>query len=250
MGVYEDILISRQRNKKILAVLLDPEKTSFTQLPFIAEQLTEGHINYVFVGGSGYKQHIDDFIIALKKLTTAKVLLFPGDISQFSPAADALLFLSVITSKDAEMLVGQHIKVALNIKQSGIETIPMGYILVNGGKQSTVEKISHTQPLDNSSDIISVAVAAELLGKQLVYLEAGSGALKPVDINIVHSVRTNIDCPLIVGGGIKTIERMCDTFEAGADIVVIGNYFEQHIEEISAFGKAVMHFNDLKKLKI
>lgn len=238
MGVYEDILICRQQSKKILAVLLDPEKTSAEQLPLIAEQIDKGQINFVLVGGSGYKQHIDDFIIALKQLTTAKVLLFPGHISQFSPAADALLFLSVITSKDAEMLVGQHIKVALEIKQSGIETIPMGYILVDGGKQSTVEKVTNTQPLGKPTEIISAAVAAELLGKQIVYLEAGSGALKPIDINVIQSVRANINCPLIIGGGIKTINRMCETFKAGADIVVIGNYFEQHLEEISAFGKA------------
>lgn len=239
MEVLNDIISKQKRGEKQLAVLLDPEKLSLQSLPQTADAINEGDIRLVLVGGSGYQHNIDDFIVRLRQLVAAKVVLFPGNLMQFSKEADALLFLSLMNSNDSDWLVGQHIRIAREIKSSGIEVIPMGYILVDGGRESAVERVTHALPLREENEIVAVAVAAELLGKCLVYLEAGSGALQPVKESVIRSVRESVAVPLIVGGGIHSVEEMNAAFRAGADIVVIGNYFEQHPEEIVRFGKSI-----------
>ncbi len=239
MEVLNDIISKQKRGEKQLAVLLDPEKLSLQSLPRTADAINEGDIRLVLVGGSGYQHNIDEFIVRLRQLVAAKVVLFPGNLMQFSKEADALLFLSLMNSNDSDWLVGQHIRIAREIKSSGIEVIPMGYILVDGGRESAVERVTHALPLREENEIVAVAVAAELLGKCLVYLEAGSGALQPVKESVIRSVRESVAVPLIVGGGIHSVEEMNAAFRAGADIVVIGNYFEQHPEEIVRFGKSI-----------
>ena len=226
----------------MLIVLLDPEKTSHPETA--ARQIVEGGVDLVFVGGSGYNQPLGEYLKHLRMLLTkdgkqtCPIVLFPGDISQFSAEADALLFLSLLSGRDAEMLIGRHIRSAVAIRESGIETIPMGYILVDGGRQSSVERVTKTKPLVDKQEIVSTALAGEMLGKQLIYLEAGSGAKNPVGKDIIRSVRQKLTIPLIVGGGICTVDQMNEAFLAGADIVVIGNYFEHHPEEISIFASA------------
>lgn len=239
MEVLNDIISKQKRGEKQLAVLLDPEKLSLQSLPRTADAINEGDIRLVLVGGSGYQHNIDEFIVRLRQLVAAEVVLFPGNLMQFSKEADALLFLSLMNSNDSDWLVGQHIRIAREIKSSGIEVIPMGYILVDGGRESAVERVTHALPLREENEIVAVAVAAELLGKCLVYLEAGSGALQPVKESVIRSVRESVAVPLIVGGGIHSVEEMNAAFRAGADIVVIGNYFEQHPEEIVRFGKSI-----------
>lgn len=240
MAVLTDILAARREGRKLLALLLDPEKADLEKLPLSGSYLPD----YVFVGGST-GGNCDAFVAALRRRTSVPIVLFPGSALQFSPAADALLFLSLLSGRNAETLVGQQVRAARAVRRSGIESIPMGYILIDGGKETAVQRVTHTQPIEQSDivQIVDTAIAAELLGKQLVYLEAGSGAVTPVDADIIRAVRKNTHIPLIVGGGIRTTEQMTNAFGAGADMVVIGNHFEFNPEELPAFCQAVRQYS-------
>lgn len=232
MSVLSTILHHQQMARHLLAVLVDPDKQdSYSALlPYL------GEADMVFVGGSTGTQ-IEDCIMELRQHTSAPLVLFPGNTAQFTPNADALLFLTLLNSRRAEVLIEPHIQAATTIRRSGIETIPMGYILVDGERESAVERVSGCTPIAQEAvaDVVSHAVAGQLLGKQLIYLEAGSGAEKPVSTDTIHIVREAIDIPLIVGGGITSEEEMLAAFSAGANIVVIGNYFEQHPEALPRF---------------
>ena len=232
MAVIQQIRTAQAQSRKLLALLIDPEKQSSVQAlyPFLSLP------DLIFVGGSTGNQ-CDTCVEELRKHTSRPIVLFPGNITQFTAKADALLFLSVLTSRLPQLLVEPHIQMATTILQSGIETIPMGYLLIDGGRKSSVEIATNTQsvPQTDISTIVQTAVAGQLLGKQLIYLEAGSGAKTPVSSDIIHAVRKQLQVPLIVGGGICTPEAMIRAFDAGADIVVIGNHFEQHPDEIGDF---------------
>jgi putative glycerol-1-phosphate prenyltransferase len=173
----------------------------------------------------------------LRQFTELPILLFPGNIAQFTPMADALLFLTLLNAQSPDVLINPHIAIAQRVMQSGIESIPMGYILVDGGCTTSVEIATNCHPISQTAvdHIAAVAAAGQLLGKQLIYLEAGSGARTPVAASIIRSVRSHVSVPLIVGGGICTPQAMLDAFDAGADIVVIGNHFEQNPDEIVDF---------------
>lgn len=230
----------------MLAVLLDPDKRS--DLEHVAANIVVGGIDLVLVGGSGYDKPIDEYIVRLRELLTkdgccsCPIVLFPGDIRQFSDKADALLFLSLLSCNDSAWLVGKHIEVARAVAESGIESIPMGYILVDGGKQTAVARVTGSAPLKDIDKICSTAVAGVLLGKKIIYLEAGSGAAKPVSAEIISAVKEAIDgvnrqeVVLIVGGGICTVEQMQTAYKAGADLVVVGNHFEMQPDDIVLFG--------------
>ena len=240
MAVLTDILAAHKEGRKLLALLLDPEKADLDKLP-----LADGCLpDYVFVGGST-GGNCDAFVAALRRRTRVPIVLFPGSALQFSPAADALLFLSLLSGRNVETLVGQQVRAARTVRRSGIESIPMGYILIDGGKETAVQRVTHTQPIPQTdlAQIVDTAIAAELLGKQLIYLEAGSGALTPVSARIICAVRENTNIPLVVGGGIRTTEQMTNAFSAGADIVVIGNHFESHPEELTAFCQSAQQYN-------
>ena len=161
----------------------------------------------------------------IKQLTSLPVVMFPGDASQFADNADALLFLSLVSGRNAKYLIEQHIEASRAIKSSGVECISTGYILVDGGKLTAVERVSHTSPYPTTNPqlIADTALACQLLGHKMVYLEAGSGANHPVPQNVIRTIRKTIDIPLIVGGGIKTPEMMQCAFEAGADLTQILN---------------------------
>ncbi len=239
MNVFAYIAQQRKAGKKMLAVLLDPEKTCIYDLPMVCGYIANSKVDFVFVGGSTDSDSMDAFIIALKKHISIPVILFPGSPSQFTPAADALLFLSLLSGRNPEMLIGSQVRAARWVRESGIETIPMGYILVDGGRLSSVEQASETRAIaaTDTTQIVDTALAAELLGMHCVYLEAGSGAAIPVATDTIREVRKTIALPLIVGGGICTPEQMQAAYEAGADIVVIGNHFEQYPEEIPLFAE-------------
>ncbi len=220
-----------------LALLLDPEKTNLEALHLSADVQPD----YLFVGGSTGGD-TTEFIRSIREKMQSlgisiPIVLFPGNPSQFSSEADAVLFLSLLSGRNPEMLVGQQVKAARGVKQSGIETIPMGYILVDGGTETSTMRVTQTQPIPaNEIDtIVDTAIAAELMGKQVVYLEAGSGAKVPISSEIIAAVRSHISIPIIVGGGIRTPEAMQAAYNAGADIVVIGNHFEQHPEQLREF---------------
>lgn len=222
---------------KALALLLDPEKADLSRLPITAEARPD----YVFVGGSTGGD-TTDFVRNLKlKIKNYElqipVILFPGNAAQFSAEADAVLFLSLLSGNNPEYIVGQQIRSARRIRDSRVDCIPTAYILIDGGVETSTMRVTGTQPLPPSDlqAIVDTSIAAQLMGKQLIYLEAGSGALHPVPEEVIRAVRAAVSLPLIVGGGIRTPEQMNRAYRAGADIVVIGNHFESHPEQLEEF---------------
>ncbi len=241
LNAYRDLFCKEhEQSRHHLAVLLDPDKTPLDDLERVCRYIRAGKVSLVLVGGSGYEADIEPFVLRLKHyLSDVPVVLFPGSPKQLTRWADAMLLLSLLSGRDAQYLVGQHVEAVQYLSREVLETISTGYILVDGGRQSSVERVSGTQPLSDRQEVVDTAYAGSLLGMQAIYLEAGSGAKTPVDVETIKAVRRVIDLPLLVGGGIRTIKQMHEAFAAGADIVVIGNYFEQHAEDIVTFGKAV-----------
>ena len=233
-------LINTSDRKKI-ALLIDPDKLNENFSNFIKDAIKFG-IDYFFVGGSLVHTSVEDVVLKIKKLTKdIPVILFPGDSSQFTNKADGILYLSLISGRNPEYLIGQHIKNSVAIKQSEIEIIPTGYILIDGGKKTSVQKISKTVPIA-ANDInlaVSTAVAGELLGMQTIYLEAGSGAINSVSPKLISSVKNNINATLIVGGGIITTKQITEILNAGADIIVVGNSLEENPELLEEFIKVI-----------
>lgn len=220
-----------KNGKKLLAILLDPDKTTVAELPKIVERISDLKAHFIFVGGSLVENNMTDlFVKSLKAHTHIPVILFPGDYSQVTNNADALLFLSLLSGRNPEYLIEQQIKAVPYLKNSTLEIIPTGYILIDGGTQSSVLKISNTSPIpqENIELAVATAVAGMYKGKQLIYLEAGSGAKKPVNSNLIASVKRNINIPLFVGGGIKTKTQLKTAFQSGADLVIIGTAFEEN----------------------
>ena len=236
-NIYRKILLNREMGKKMFAVLIDPEKSNGRHFASIIAMLKTSPPDFVFIGGSHAVKSLDNMIEVLKEEVDTSVILFPGDASQFSAHADALLFLSLLSGRNPEYLIGQHIKSAVAIQESEVEVLPTAYLLIDGGKISSVEFISNTRaiPADKKEIARSTAVAGELLGMHLTYLEAGSGAIYPVPAEMISHVRKSIDTPLIVGGGITSVESIEKAFQAGADIVVVGNAFESDIQKMSEF---------------
>lgn len=226
----------------MFALLIDPEKVSDEWLHQImstvdGQQSIANSQLLIFVGGSQLRESAFDVVEKIKSLTSIPVVMFPGDTSQFADNVDALLFLSLASGRNSKYLIEQHIESAQTIKKSGIECISTGYILIDGGKHTAVERISNTSPYstDNIQLITNTALACELLGHKIIYLEAGSGANHPVPQNIIKATRETISIPLIVGGGIKTPQQMLSAFDSGADLVVVGNHLESHPNDLSLF---------------
>lgn len=231
LTVLSHLLQCQSTKRKLLAVLLDPEKTDVDGL----HRRTAG-ADLIFVGGSTGTD-TQRLVQALRKQCSQPVILFPGNPDQVCADAHALLFLTLLNARDAKWLIEQQVSAAEKVSRSQIESIPTGYLLIDGGSVTSVMRTTRTTPLstEDKAGIVAHALAAELLGKQLLYLEAGSGAVRPIAIDIIRTVRERVSIPLIVGGGIRTPEQMQSAFHAGADIVVIGNHFEQHPEQISLF---------------
>ena len=235
------------KNRKGLALLLDPEKANLDALP-----ITDlCHPDYIFVGGSTGGD-TTDFIRALKEklpITNHQlpIILFPGNSSQFSPEADGILFLSLLSGNNPEYIVGQQIKSARAVHDSHLDFVPTAYVLIDGGVETSTMRVTGTKPLDpkDVKTIGDTCIAAELMGKKAIYLEAGSGAITPVSTDIIKAVREAVSVTLIVGGGIRTPEAMNAAYRAGADIVVIGNHFESHPEELEKFCR----HNDMTSLR-
>ncbi len=224
-------------NMRGLAVLLDPEKADLEAL-VISESC---HPDYFFVGGStggDTTAFIEDLRFKISNFRLEiPIILFPGNAAQFSDAADGILFLSLLSGDNPEYLVGQQIRSARRVRESEVEVIPTAYVLIDGGVETSTMKVTGTKPLDpdDMETIVDTCIAAELMGKKTIYLEAGSGAKNPVPAEVIRAVREKTDVTLIVGGGIRTPEAMNAAYEAGADVVVIGNHFEENPDEIELF---------------
>lgn len=232
-SILEIIQIATKNGKKLLSILLDPDKTSMEEITFISKKIEKLKANFIFVGGSFVENGTTDlFVKTLKKHTKIPIILFPGDYSQVTNQADALLFLSLLSGRNPEYLIEQQIKSVPFLRNSTLEIIPTGYILIDGGTKSSVLKISKTVPIsqDNIELATATAIAGMYKGKQLIYLEAGSGAKNPVNSRLISEVKKNIRIPLIVGGGIKTKEQLDNAYNHGADMVVIGTAFENNID--------------------
>lgn len=240
MNIYKNILSAKQQNKKLLAVLIDPEKVVLENLLSFFEKIHQSIATHIFVGGSTDKNNATEkVVVAIKKATHLPVVLFPGDVSQITHKAEGILFLSLLSGRNPEYLIEQHIKAVPFLKESHLEIIPTGYLLINGGKETAVQRVSNTKPIPQTAitTIVQTAIAGQYAGKKLIYLEAGSGAIEAVNQNIIQEVAENLSIPLIVGGGIKTQQQLNAAFKAGADLVVIGTAFENDAR----------FFEDLKK---
>jgi len=227
--LYNAVLKSSRANEKLLAILIDPDKfnVSKTQL-FLKNIPTE--TTHLFVGGSSVENGTTEKTVrSLKQNTQLPVLLFPGDYSQITDLADGLLFLNLLSGRNPEYLVGQQVKAVPKLRNSSLEIIPTGYILIDGGTVSAVSRVTRTEPISQGDTdlIVSTALAGQFMGAKLLYLEAGSGAKFSVKERIISEVKKVIKIPLIVGGGIKTEQQKQAAYQAGADMVAMGTVYEK-----------------------
>ncbi|MBN1251690.1 MAG: geranylgeranylglyceryl/heptaprenylglyceryl phosphate synthase [Bacteroidales bacterium] len=236
--IYQSI--SKNQSKKI-ALLIDPDKLKNKTIFELINLSENANVDFLFVGGSLVSKPIDELIVEIKKRTKIPLILFPGSLLQLSTKLDAVLLISLISGRNAELLIGNHVVAAHHLKNSKLEILPTGYILIDGGKTTSVEYMSNTRPIPFEKDDIAVAtaIAGELLGQKLIYLDAGSGAANAVSEIMIKKVKTNISIPLIVGGGIRTALQAKSACFAGADIIVVGNAFEDNINLIQEIADAV-----------
>ena len=222
-------MIARQLGAKKLAVLIDPDKMRLGKLDQIIDLSIRCKVDYFFIGGSLIvNSQLDQCLQMIRKRCHIPLILFPGNSYQLSYHADGILFLSLVSGRNPDLLIGQHVIAAPYLKLSTLEILPTGYMLVDGGVGTTVLYMSNTSPIPaNKSDIaVCTAMAAEMLGLRLIFMDAGSGATLPVPTEMIAAVRGAISIPLMVGGGIKSAEKVKENLDAGADVIVIGNAFE------------------------
>jgi phosphoglycerol geranylgeranyltransferase len=230
-SVYKNIIDSAQKEEKLLAVLIDPDKMAIEMVSNFIEKVNKSIATHIFIGGSTVEEYATEKLVSeIKRHTKLPVVLFPGSVSQITENADALLFLSLISGRNPEYLIGKQVKAVSKLGEIHLEVIPTGYILIENGKETSVQRVSETLPMSraNIQAIIDTAKAGELLGMKFIYLEAGSGAIHPITTDIIKKVRQEVNIPLIVGGGIRSKEQLDEAYKSGADIVVIGTAFEMN----------------------
>lgn len=230
MQIYDTISQRMTTGMKQLAVLVDPDKADLKSLGKMAEIAASSGVDYFFVGGSLLiNNQLDECIKLLKQVTGLPTILFPGNTLQMSWKADAILFLSLISGRNAEMLIGRHVVSAPYLKLSNLQVIPTGYMLIESGRPTAVSYMSNSDPIPADKDDIAMctAMAGEMLGLRLIYMDAGSGAINPISASMISHVKQSISIPLIVGGGIRTPDKAAESARAGADVVVVGNAVEK-----------------------
>lgn len=232
-NIYNAIIQAKTENLKLLAILLDPDKIVWDNMEKLIKKIIKSPATHVFIGGSLVENNIlDDLIIRLKQKINLPIVLFPGNPSQISNKADAILFLSLISGRNPDYLIEHQVNAVPILRKTKLEIISTGYILIESGGETAVSKVSQTKPLDrnNSDYVMQTAQAGEMLGNKLIYLEAGSGAKQAVPLEMIKKVSNNIDIPLIVGGGIIDLHGIQNAYNAGADLVVIGTAFENNAD--------------------
>jgi len=220
----------KSQRKSGFAVLADPDKIAPADMPYLARLCNDAGVDYLLMGGSLLMAHQMELCIQRFKTESAiPVILFPGSPAQVTPYADALLYLSLLSGRNADLLIGQHVASAPQVKASGLEVISTGYIIIDGGVQTTVSYMSNTLPIpaDKPEIALCTAWAGELQGKHIIYLDAGSGARKPISAEMITKVSSHIDIPLLVGGGILTPEKVYENCQAGANLIIVGNAIER-----------------------
>ena len=244
MSIYTDLVAAKAANQKKFIVLIDPDHIKLNNLDSIAQLASDAAIDAFFIGGSLIViNQMDKAITQLKAICPKPVILFPGGSLQLSFRADAILLLSLISGRNPDLLIGKHVETATFLKMSPLEIISTGYMLIDGGVPTSVSYISNTYPIPRTKDDIAVctAIAGEMLGLKLIFMDAGSGALQPISTDMITAVSANIDIPLIVGGGIRTPQKVADNYAAGANIVVVGNAIEKDpslIKEMASIARA------------
>jgi phosphoglycerol geranylgeranyltransferase len=242
MNLYSKILSDKKANKKSFALLIDPDKQDKHQLITIIKKAKNAKTDYFFVGGSLLtNDSLELCLSTLKKNSNIPVVLFPGNAMQVNDKADGILFLSLISGRNAEMLIGKQVITAPILKQSSLEVISTGYILIDSGKPTTVSYMSNTTPIPADKDTVAVctAMAGEMLGLKLIFMDGGSGAKNPISQAMIKAVSKSINVPLIIGGGISSGEKAITNCKAGADIIVVGNAIEKNEALISEIADAV-----------
>lgn len=230
--LLNQILSAKAESKKLLAILIDPDKVEVGDIAILADKIKQSAATHLFVGGSSFEgNHLDAIIEKLKWKTDLPILLFPGNPDQISNEADGILFLMLLSGRNPDYLVEHQINAVPILEKTKLEIISTGYILIESGSETAVERVSKTKPLskDNINYIAQTAKAGELIGNKLIYLEAGSGAQNAVSSEIIKTVSGRISVPLIVGGGIRSKKQIDDAYSAGADLVVIGTAFENDL---------------------
>jgi putative glycerol-1-phosphate prenyltransferase len=229
--IYQQIVEAKIENKKLLAILLDPDKIVWNNLENLLLKINQSPATHIFVGGSIVKTDIlEELLTELKQKTSLPVIIFPGDPSQISAQADAILFLALLSGRNPDYLIEYQVQAAPILRKTNLEIISTGYILIESGNETAVARVSKTEPLNrkNLDLALATAQAGEMLGNKLIYLEAGSGARKAVPVEMIRLIAQNVAIPIIVGGGIVDLQGIEEAYKAGADLVVIGTAFENN----------------------
>ena len=245
MEVYSSMSDRKRTGKKQFAILIDPDKTDTQKLEILAKSGRKHHVDWFFVGGSLLTTNsLDHCIKVLQENAGIPVVLFPGNTLQMSTRADGILFLSLISGRNAEMLIGRHVIAAPYLKISKLEVISTGYMLIESGKPTAVSYMSNSVPIpaDKADIAACTAMAGEMLGMKLIFMDAGSGANQPVSAEMISAVSNSIDIPLILGGGIDTPDKAQNAFRAGADMIVVGNAIEKNPDLIAGIARVAQSF--------
>lgn len=240
--LYQHFVKNKQQGHKSFAVLVDPDKVDNPKIEQLVTLATQAKVDYFLVGGSLLiSNHLDECIQQFKLLTDIPIILFPGSPSQVSKYADALLYLSLISGRNPELLIGQHVVSAPFVRNSGLEIMPTGYMVIDGGAPTTVSYISNATPIPSDKNEIALctAMAGEMLGMKLIYMDSGSGAKRPITESMIQMVSSHIEAPLIIGGGITNPEKAYLNCKAGADVIVVGNAIEKDAGLIKEMADAV-----------
>ncbi len=243
--LLSDLYERKENGQKSFAVLIDPDKVNLDNFTNLLDLCIQYNADYIFVGGSLIMDYVmGDVIAKIKSYTNIPVILFPGNSLHIDSQADAILLLSLISGRNPEFLIGQHVISAPVLRKSGLEILPTGYMLIDSGRQTTVSYISNTNPIPHDKPGIAActAMAGEMLGLKLTYLDAGSGAMNPVSPEMIAAVRQSVDTPIIVGGGINSIKKAKNALSAGADVIVVGNGIEENIDLLKEIAIAVNNY--------
>jgi phosphoglycerol geranylgeranyltransferase len=247
MSVLSTLRHRHEQKKKSIAVLVDPDKVEDTsRLLHFINLASENCIDFFFVGGSLITSaNLSHVVKLIKDNVNIPVVLFPGSAIQVDASADAILFLSLISGRNPELLIGQQVVAAPILKNTKLEIIPTGYMLINSGKLTSVAYVSNTMPIpdDKYSLAAGTAMAGEMLGLQTIYIDAGSGAEKEISARMIGAVRKSVSIPLVVGGGINSAQKAIAALEAGADMIVIGNALEKDPDLLTEVSEKIYAWN-------
>ena len=242
MNIYNHVTQSKKVGKKLFALLVDPDKQNTNTLISVIEKAKTAKTDLFFVGGSLLtNDSLDSCIGTIKSNCDIPVVLFPGNAMQVNDKADGILFLSLISGRNADMLIGKQVITAPILKQSTLEVLPTGYMLIDSGKPTTVSYMSNTTPIPHEKNAVAActAMAGEMLGLKLIFMDGGSGAQNPISEEMISTVREAVDCPIIIGGGISSGKKATANCKAGADIIVVGNAIEKNENLIIEIAAAV-----------